>query len=176
MQLEQLYFLAVSLVLAVFVFGFLIWIVPVAGKGFKSASFEYKGWKTVLVELTAQQRIEFLQRSVGVGSDESVSIIVKNLVMAIDVGSLHMRRWYMPAWFIQWRLRRLPDELLAALFRECVQLSQLPFDIEQTEVEPEASLKSIDEEIAASDGWDYLDEDPEKKPNPAALQSDLVTS
>jgi hypothetical protein len=176
MQLEQLYLLAVSLVLAVFVFGFLIWLMPVAGAGFKTKRFEHLGWRVVLVELTAQQRIEFLQRSVGVGSDESVSIIVKNLVMAVDVGSLHMRRWYMPAWFIQWRLRRLPDELLAALFRECVQLSQLPFDIEQTEVEPEASLKSIDEEIAASDGWDYLDEEPEKKPSPAAHQSGSVMS
>lgn len=176
MQLEQLYLLAVSLVLAVFVFGLLVWAVPAAGAGFEWKRFEYLGWKTILVQLTAQQRNDFLRRCVGLDSADQLAMLVKDLQVVVDLGSLHLRRWYLPMWFVRWRLRRLPGDLLARLFAECVALSNLPFDIKPVEPEPEPDLSAIDREIAGDDDWDFIEQEPEKKSSPAVRQSDLVTS
>jgi hypothetical protein len=99
----------------------------------------------------------------------------KDLLMSTDLIALHQRRWFTPHWFLMWQVARMPGETIAALFRHCVVLSNVPFEIQPVateDVEGETVAATV-AEIAESEqseadkdaDWDVLED--EKKQQPA---------
>ena len=166
--------------LAFFLVAVLVAVIPTAPVGFKTERFEFNGWSALLVELTAEKRFDFLARAAALDAETHMPVMMKDLMLAIDLAAWHLRRWYLPEWLVRRGLRKLPEPLLAELFKACVRLSNIPWRIEPLpDPDPDSGaaneLAAVDAEIAADDDWDELADD-EKKPTPAQRRGDLSTS
>jgi hypothetical protein len=98
---------------------------------FKTRVVEVAGCRWCLTEISAQQRLDFLERCTGFDPKNGFELLRNNIALSADLLALHQRRWYWPQGWLRWRARRLPDPVLAELFNHCVQLSNLPFVAKQ---------------------------------------------
>jgi len=131
---------------------------------FKSECVNISGRSFELVELTAQQRVEYMRRCAGLNSSDGYELIRDDLAVSADLIALHLRRLIYPnKWVLFW-VKRLSIETIAELFKRCVTLSNIPFDIK----EQDETFETLTEADQGEDDWDYLDS--EKKSSPAVRQ------
>lgn len=129
--------------------------------GFKSERVSVLGRHFLLVEITALHRLNYLKRCGSLNAQDGFEMMRDDLQVSTDLIALHLRRWYLPRWFIAFTIRQLSAATIAELFRHCVALSGIPFSIE-----PAEPVDSVEGSDALDDDWDYIDE--EKKQHPAA--------
>lgn len=134
--------------------------------GFKveRLNIQERGFK--LVEISAAQRLAYLSRCGSFDVNSGFELMRRDLNISSDLIALHQRRWFLPHWFLMWQIQRLPGETIYTLFKHCVRLSNIPFDIEPKEDAAVEKTEEQTEEQADDDDWDYIDE--EKKNRPAA--------
>ncbi len=126
---------------------------------YKTDTISILGRPFKLVELTAQQRVEYMKRCAGIGSSDGYELIRDDLSISADLIAMHLRHsWWPSSWVLFW-VKRLSVETIAQLFKRCVTLSNIPFNI--VEEDQTDSIEAAND----SDDWDYIEE--EKKPNPA---------
>lgn len=161
-------FAALAAVLAIAPCGFLIYFVinviakSAVPEGYKFLTVEILGRVFTLVEISALQRLEYLKRCMKLNASDGFEFMRDDLIVSTDLIALHLRRWYLPRWFVVFRLRRLSAATIAELFRSCVTLSNLPFSIVKDE--PIASTDDLDDE------WDWIGDEDEKKKRPVVRQ------
>lgn len=134
--------------------------------GFKTEKFNIQNRGFRLVEISAKQRLAYLARCGDFDVNSGFELMRRDLSISSDLIALHQRRWFLPHWFLMWQIQRLPGETIYALFKHCVKLSNIPFDIEQKD-EEKTEEKTVDNnsQKEIDDDWDYIDE--EKKNRPA---------
>ncbi|MEY8247306.1 MAG: hypothetical protein RPT11_02895 [Bermanella sp.] len=128
-----------------------------ASLGFKSAVVTVQGRRFQLLELSALQRVDYLQRCAKINSNDGYQLIRDDLAISADLIALHQRSRVFPRWLAhRWRvqaIKRLPVETIATLFKRCVALSNIPFDIQE---EPATDVTDATP-ATDDDDWDYLD-------------------
>lgn len=135
--------------------------------GYKFISLSILGRPFLLVEISAEKRLQFLKRCMQQNDSTGFVEFMRNdLTVSAELIALHMRRWYLPRWFITFRIRQLSAATIAELFRESVELSGLPFSIVKDEPEPAA----VSDDSAGDDEWDWVDGEDEKKKRPVVRQ------
>lgn len=141
--------------------------------GYRSAVVNVLGLSFTLVEIPAQQRLDYLKRCMKLNASDGFEFMRDDLIVSSELIALHLRRWYLPRWFVAFRLRRLTAATIAKLFQSCVELSNLPFSIVKDDGVAD-DLQRSDPSLESSDDpdneWDYVDEEDEKKKRPVALQ------
>lgn len=166
------YALVACLLLGLLVFAWLLKALRVTleksavPSGFNFASVSILGRSFLLIEITALQRMQYLQRCTKLSALDGFELMGNDLKISTDLIALHLRRWYLPRGFIAFRIRQLSAATLAELFRQCVQLSGLPFSI----VKDDESDDSLQHRDSQPDDWDYVDDEDEKKSRPAVRQ------
>lgn len=141
--------------------------------GFKTEKFRIqKRWFTLL-EISAAQRLAYLSRCGNFDINNGFELMRRDLSISSDLIALHQRRWYLPHWYLMWQIQRLPGETIYTLFKHCVKLSNIPFDIEDKAEETAEDKAEEAAEEEAEDDWDYIDE--EKKRHPAVPPKALAT-
>ena len=139
--------------------------------GYRSVVVNVLGLSFTLVEIPAQQRLDYLKRCMKLNASDGFEFMRDDLIVSSELIALHLRRWYLPRWFVAFRLRRLTAATIAKLFQNCVELSNLPFSIVKDDGD---DLQRSDPSLESSDDsdneWDYVDEEDEKKKRPVALQ------
>lgn len=111
-----------------------------AATGFKTQAVETHGLTFRLTEISAQQRVDFLQRIAGYKSETGFELIRNDLAISADLIALHMQHPLKPRWVVQRQVRNLSARVIADLFNACVELSNLPFRVSQKageDAEPE---------------------------------------
>lgn len=139
--------------------------------GFKTEKFNIQNRGFRLVEISAKQRLAYLARCGNFDVNSGFELMRRDLSISSDLIALHQRRWFLPHWFLMWQVQRLSAETIYALFKRCVTLSNIPFDIaetvSETATETVETVETVDESSAVvDDDWDYIDT--EKKNHPAA--------
>jgi hypothetical protein len=139
--------------------------------GYRSAVVNVLGLSFTLVEIPAQQRLDYLKRCVKLSASDGFEFMRDDLIVSTELIALHLRRWYVPRGVIAFRLRRLTAATIAELFRSCVTLSNLPFSIVKDD-DVDDGLQRSDPSLESSDDdeWDWVDGEDEKKKRPVALQ------
>jgi hypothetical protein len=140
--------------------------------GYRSAVVNVLGLSFTLVEIPAQQRLDYLKRCMKLSASDGFEFMRDDLIVSTELIALHLRRWYMPRGVIAFRLRRLTAATIAELFRSCVTLSNLPFSIVKDDetAEPDNLIAAADPAGDPDDEWDWVDGENEKKKRPVALQ------
>lgn len=129
---------------------------------YKTETISLLGRKFNLVELNAQQRVEYMRRCAGIASTDGYQLIRDDLNISADLIAMHLRRSLWPSSWVLFWVKRLSVETIAHLFKRCVTLSNIPFNIVE---EPETiSLEAAND----NDDWDYLED--EKKSSPVVRQ------
>ena len=169
-------FVALAAVFAVAAGVFLISLViravakSVVPAGYVSCLVEILGLRFTLVEIPAQDRLDYLKRCMKLNASDGFEFMRDDLIVSTDLIALHLRRWYLPRWVVAFRLRRLSAAAIAELFRSCVTLSNLPFSIVKDD-DVNDGLQRSDPFIESSDDeWDWVDDEYEKKNRPAVHQ------
>ena len=159
--------LSVGIVVVGLLVALAVFIRP-AQVGFKSIRCELSSRWFCLVEISARQRLGYLNRCGNFDAKNGYELMRRDLAISADLIALHQRRWFIPHWLIMWQVQRLSGETIYALFKQCVTLSNIPFDIAETAGETVAeTVAAVDESSeTVDDDWDYID--PEKKNHPAA--------
>lgn len=116
--------------------------------GFKSQRVEVQGAAFNLIELSAQQRIDYLRRASTYDAHDGFELINNNLAITSDLIALHLRSRLLPQWWLRRKVRNLPDSVLVELFSACVELSNIPFSIRP--VESGADSEASADELADS--------------------------
>lgn len=163
-----LLFVAIAVVLIVLAKLFAKTGVPA---GYRFAVVNVLGLSFTLVEIPAQQRLDFLKRCMKLNASDGFEFMRDDLLVSTELIALHLRRWYLPRWVVAFRLRRLTAATIAELFRSCVELSNLPFsivrDVDDDLQRSDPSLESADD---PDNEWDYVDDEDEKKKRPVVPQ------
>lgn len=133
--------------------------------GYESVTLSILGRSFLLVEISAEKRLQFLKRCLQLNASNGFEFWQNDLTVSAELIALHMQRWYLPRRFVAFQVRQLSAATIAELFRQSVDLSGLPFSITKN---PEPDEEPADDQ--ADDGWDYVDGDDEKKPQPPARQ------
>ena len=138
--------------------------------GYRFLVVDVLGRVFTLVEISALQRLEYLKRCMKLNASDGFEFMRDDLIVSTELIALHLRRWYLPSWFISYQLRRLSAAAIAELFRNCVELSNLPFSISKDDDQERAATAEPDTESDPDNEWDYVDDDGEKKQRPVVRQ------
>lgn len=166
--------LCVGIIITIVLMAMVVFIRP-SRLGFKTERKQVSDRWFYLLQLSAQQRVDYLKRCGEFEVESGFQLMRRDLEISADLIALHLRRWFIPHRFLMFQIKRLPDETIYQLFHFCVRFSNIPFDIKEREDldETKQETVSVDSkadktEIPLEDDWDYLEE--EKKPRPAAPQ------
>jgi hypothetical protein len=158
--------LSVGLIITMLLTVMVVFIRP-SRLGYKSELHEVVGRWFRLVEISAQQRLNYLEWCGKFDVNNGYELMRKDLAISADLIALHQQRWFVPHWFLAWQVKRLSGETIAELFRRCVRLSNIPFDIEERPVDKtETVTETVAGDANPDDDWDYIEE--EKKNQPVA--------
>lgn len=136
--------------------------------GYESVTLTILGRSFLLVEISAEKRLQFLKRCLQLNASNGFEFWQNDLTVSAELIALHMRRWYLPRRFVAFQVRQLSAATVAELFQQSVELSGLPFSITKN-----SELGEIPDVLPADsvdDDWDYVDDNDEKKPQPPARQ------
>jgi hypothetical protein len=133
--------------------------------GYESVKLSILGRSFLLVEISAEKRLQFLKRCLQLNASNGFEFWQNDLTVSAELIGLHMRRWYLPRRFVAFQVRQLSAATIAELFRQSVALSGLPFSITENSMPENEPAGDQDD-----DGWDYVDGDDEKKPQAPAHQ------
>ncbi len=122
--------------------------------GFKSQRVEVQGAAFNLIELSAQQRIDYLRRASTYNANNGFELIDNNLAITSDLIALHLRRRFLPQWLVRRKVRNLPDSVLVELFSVCVDLSNIPFAIRPVESGADSDVSADELADSSSDPED----------------------
>lgn len=145
----------------------------VVPSGRKSATVSILGRVFLLVEISAEHRLDYLKRCMTLDATDSFQFMRDNLTVSSELIALHMQRWYLPRRYTAFCIRQLTDAAIAELFRECVAISGLPFSIvknDEADSQLQRSDLSVESEHNSDDEWDWVDDEDEKKNRPAVRQ------
>ncbi len=135
--------------------------------GYKMERHEVVGRLFRLVVISGQHRLDYLDRCGQFSVNNGYELMRKDLAISADLIALHQRRWFAPHWFLMWQVKRLPAEVIFELFKHCVRISNIPFDIEERPVDDaETIAETVASDANPDDDWDYIEE--EKKNQPVA--------
>lgn len=164
--------LGLGILLAVIVGAAVVLIKP-QRHGYLKDRCSIKGRYYELTEIPVGVRLKYLERCSKFGPSDGFELMRKDLEISSDLIALHLGRWFIPHRYLMWQMSRLPSKTIAILFRQCVKLSNIPFDIQpidhdetgsNDEVSEQKPDESADVEPAEDDDFDYPDDG--KKPQP----------